>query len=131
MASLIQLPQFTDERGSLTVLDNIEEMIPFKVKRIFFINAALDIIRGGHRHHSTRQAVICINGYCTVSNHDGEKKESFYLNSSSLCLFLETFDWHEMHDFSKDAILLVLASESFYPEDYIYEPYKEVVNDSL
>ncbi|GEM_PF-1839572 len=29
-----------------------------------------------------------------------------------------------MHHFSKDAILMVLASEYFDPHDYIYEPYK-------
>jgi hypothetical protein len=32
-------------------------------------------------------------------------------------------DWHVMHAFSPDAILLVLASTPFEPLDYIYEPY--------
>lgn len=66
-----------------------------------------------------------------MSNNNGTKKDDFVLSNPNRCLVLETYDWHEMHSFSKDAILLVLASESFDPDDYIYEPYKEVVNDFL
>jgi dTDP-4-dehydrorhamnose 3,5-epimerase-like enzyme len=131
MAELIHLPKYEDERGSLTVLDDIEDLLPFKVKRIFFINASIDIVRGGHRHHTTRQAIICIKGKCTVTNNDGKRIEAFYLDTPNQCLLLETYDWHQMHNFSKDSVLLVLASENFDPDDYIYEPYKRVVNDPV
>lgn len=131
MAQIIPLPKYEDERGSLTVLDNIDELLPFKVKRIFFINASLDVVRGGHRHHTTRQAIICINGTCTVTNDNGTTTELFTLESSSQCLLLEASDWHQMHNFSKGAVLLVLASEPFNPDDYIYEPYKRLVNGSI
>ncbi|MEJ7779038.1 MAG: FdtA/QdtA family cupin domain-containing protein [Daejeonella sp.] len=126
MAKLVHLKTVYDERGSLTVLDRIDELIPFLVKRIFFINAFLDVVRGGHRHRNTKQAIICINGTCTVSNHDGKKQEDLVLDSPEKCLFLETYDWHIMHEFSSNAILLVLASESFDVSDYIYEPYPDV-----
>jgi hypothetical protein len=33
-------------------------------------------------------------------------------------------DYHSMHSFSKDAVLLVLASEYYDSNDYIYEPYR-------
>jgi dTDP-4-dehydrorhamnose 3,5-epimerase and related enzymes len=120
MAQLIDLKTFTDKRGNLTV---IEKVIPFDIKRIFYIYGVDDSVRGGHRHHKTRQAAICIQGSCAISNNTGLKKQEFLLNSPSKCLILEPEDWHTMHHFSENAILMVLASEHFDPEDYIYEPY--------
>ena len=47
MARLIDLKTFTDTRGNLTV---IEKVIPFDIKRIFYIYGVDDSRRGGHRH---------------------------------------------------------------------------------
>jgi hypothetical protein len=121
MAELIQLKTFSDKRGNLTV---IEEQIPFEVKRVFYIYGVDDSVRGGHRHKTTRQAAVCIHGSCIVSNNDGNKIEDFLLDHPSKCLLLETFDWHTMHHFTPDAVLLVFASTKFDAADYIYEDYK-------
>ena len=40
-------------------------------------------------------------------------------------MILESKDWHNMYDFTEDAILMVLASEFFDEKDYIFEPYKK------
>ncbi|SFV27494.1 sugar 3,4-ketoisomerase [Thermoflavifilum thermophilum] len=120
MAYLIHLTTHSDKRGNLTV---IEDEIPFDIKRIFYIYGVDDSMRGGHRHKTTVQAAICIHGSCIVSNDDGEKQEDFLLDHPSKCLILETKDWHVMHHFTPDAVLLVLASTKFDPSDYIYEPY--------
>ena len=121
MAHIISLKTFSEKRGNLTV---IEKEIPFRIKRIFYIYGVDDSVRGGHRHHTTVQAAICIHGSCIVSNNDGEKKEDFVLDHTGKCLILETKDWHTMHHFTPDAVLLVLASTSFDPADYIFEAYK-------
>lgn len=121
MAYLINLKTHSDKRGNLTV---IEEQIPFDVKRVFYIYGVDDSVRGGHRHKTTVQAAICIHGNCIVSNNDGEKHEDFLLNHPSKCLILETKDWHTMHHFTPDAVLLVFASTKFDPADYIYEAYQ-------
>lgn len=120
MARLIDLKTFSDQRGNLTV---IEKVIPFEIKRIFYIYGVDDSLRGGHRHHRTIQAAICLKGSCVVSNNNGTQKEDFYLDQPSKCLIIEPDDWHTMHNFTKDAILMVLASEYFDSEDYIYEEY--------
>jgi len=120
MAELISLKTYTDKRGNLTV---IEKSIPFDIKRIFYIYGVDDSRRGGHRHHATVQAAICLKGACSIYNFDGEKKEDFRLDSPDKCLILQPKDWHEMYDFSPDAILMVLASEYFDANDYIYERY--------
>lgn len=123
MAEFMKLPTFIDGRGSLTVLDDIEKLLPFPLRRIFLINTVIDTSRGGHRHRKTRQAVVCIQGECVVSNDNGEKKEDFLLNSPDKCLILEAEDWHVMHSFKPNTALLVFASETFDPNDYIYELY--------
>lgn len=120
MAYQICLKTFTDARGNLTV---IEKVIPFDVKRIFYIYGVDDSVRGGHRHHKTIQAAICIQGSCIIMNNDGVNGEEFVLDSPEKCLILEPKDWHQMKNFTKDAILMVLASEYFDAADYIYENY--------
>lgn len=101
MAQLINLKTFTDARGNLTV---IEKVIPFDIKRIFYIYGVDESVRGGHRHHKTIQAAICLQGSCTIENDDGTRKDRFVLDSPDKCLVLMPKDWHEMMNFSKDAI---------------------------
>ncbi|KAF0242753.1 MAG: FdtA/QdtA family cupin domain-containing protein [Leadbetterella sp.] len=123
MAYIINLVNFKDSRGELSVLDNVDKLLPFVIKRVFYIYKVDESIRGGHRHHKTVQAAICISGKCAVLNDDGDKVEEFQLDSPTKCLILETKDWHKMYKFSEDAILLVFASTIFDASDYIYEPY--------
>lgn len=120
MAQLIDLKTFTDTRGNLTV---IEKVIPFDIKRVFYIYGVDDSRRGGHRHIKTIQAAVCIRGACKIFSDDGVTQEEYILDNPSKCLLLETNDWHEMYDFTPDAILMVLASEYFDAADYIFDPY--------
>lgn len=120
MAYLIDLETHTDKRGNLTV---IERVLPFDIKRIFYIYGVDESIRGGHRHHTTVQAAICIHGRCTIMSTDGKKDDEFILDKPSKCVILKPEDWHKMYDFSEDAILMVLASEYYDEKDYIFEPY--------
>lgn len=105
------------------MLTVIENEISFSIKRVFFIYNVDDSIRGGHRHHKTIQAAICVKGSCLIKCDDGIIKSEFNLDSPSKCLLINPIDWHTMHDFSEDCVLLVLASEYFDINDYIYETY--------
>ena len=120
MAYFVDLKTYIDKRGNLTV---IEKVLPFNIKRIFYIYGVDRSVRGGHRHHKTIQAAICIKGRCKIKNNDGKTTDVFKLNNPSQCLILEEKDWHEMYEFSKNAILMVLASENFDEHDYIFEKY--------
>jgi hypothetical protein len=122
MAHIIDLQTYTDNRGNLTV---IEKVIPFDIRRIFYIYGVDDSRRGGHRHHKTVQAAICLRGSCKIYNNNGQEERTFILNEPSKCLILETTDWHEMFEFSPDAILMVLASQNYDPADYIFQPYNK------
>lgn len=120
MPQLIRLNTFPSDAGNLTVFENI---IPGTIKRVFYIYGTTEQQRGGHRHHKSWNALICLNGSCRVYSNDAVKEEYFFLNDPSQCLILEPKDWHIMDAFSKDAILLVLSNEYYDQADYIDEPY--------
>lgn len=121
MPELYTIPTFSDTKGDLSVLDKV---LPFKIKRVFYIyNVDENIVRGGHRHHKTIQALICIKGSCIIHTNNGSLVEDFALSEPNKCLIVNREDWHTMHTFSEDAILLVLASEHYDVNDYIDEAY--------
>jgi dTDP-4-dehydrorhamnose 3,5-epimerase-like enzyme len=119
MAHIINLPTFEDERGKLTV---VEELLPFKIRRLYYIYDAVSK-RGGHRHKKTMQALITLGGSCDIYVNNGKKEEVVVLNSPKKCLILEPRDWHTMDNFSKGTVLLVLSSEYYNVHDYIDEKY--------
>lgn len=121
MAYLINLKTFSDNRGNLTVIEDKE--LPFKIKRVFYIYGVDNSVRGGHRHKTTVQALVVLQGSCEVYNNNSNDEQRFVLNHPSQCLILEPQDWHNMYNFSKDCILQVFASEYFSESDYIWEPY--------
>jgi len=120
MAYLIDLPTFEDIRGNLTV---IEKILPFEIKRSYFIyNVSQE--RGGHRHKKTTQAFICVGGSCEIYINNGTKENKIILDRPNKCLIVEAEDWHTMDKFSSGSTLLVLASEYYARDDYIDEAYK-------
>jgi dTDP-4-dehydrorhamnose 3,5-epimerase-like enzyme len=120
MANIIDLETYTDNRGNLTV---IQDIFPFKIERVFYIYGVDSSVRGGHKHHKTIQAAVCIQGECKIYSNNGKEERIFHLDKPSKCVLLEPQDWHKMYDFSENAILMVLASEKFDPNDYIFEAY--------
>lgn len=118
MARLINLKTFTDTRGSLTV---IERVIPFEIKRIFYVNGP-DQFKNGRKR--MKQAVICLKGNCLIANHTGTEDQHFVLNSADQCLLLAPEDRYDMLEIADDSILMVLASEPFEVPERVREPYQ-------
>ncbi len=46
-------------------------------------------------------------------------REEVILSLPTQGLYIEALTWREMHDFSEDCVLLVLASEHYDERDYI------------
>ena len=118
MAKIIKIPTFSDGSGNLSV---IERVVNFSFKRVYFIYNSDGSQRGGHRHKITRQLLVCIQGSCDIFCQNRLKEVTFSLDSPEKCLLLEAEDWHTMSNFSKYCILLVIASEHYDKDDYIYE----------
>lgn len=116
----IELPHFRDSRGALTVM---QDVLPFPVKRFFWITGADECLRGGHRHHRTRQFLVALQGRVTIHMDNGFLKDDVLLDHPNIGLLVEPHDWHTMK-FDEGAVLLVFASEPYDRDDYIDTPYE-------
>jgi dTDP-4-dehydrorhamnose 3,5-epimerase len=50
---------------------------------------------------------------------DGRTREEYCLDSPTKGLLINSMTWREMHDFSKDCVLVVFANEFYNEADYI------------
>ena len=121
MARFITLRSFTDDRGSLSVIEGGE--IPFQIKRVFYIYELNQSTRAGHRHKSTWLALICVQGSCKVHVNNGIEISNYTINRPNNGLILDPADWHLLYDFGPQTILLVFASEEFHKDEYIFDKY--------
>lgn len=120
--SLVQFFEFPlrgDERGSLVAIEESKDL-PFSFKRAYYIFGTKEgVARGFHAHRELIQFAICVSGSCKMLLDDGEEKATVDLNSPSKGVLIDKMVWHEMHDFSHDCVMLVLASDIYDEADYI------------
>jgi len=122
---LLEFKTFGDERGSLISLES-KKNVPFEIKRIYYIfDTKKDVVRGKHAHKNLQQILIAVKGSCKVLLDNKKEKQVFELNNPAQGLYIKNNVWREMFDFSSDCVLMVLASEIYIKEDYIFD-YEEI-----
>lgn len=124
---LLKVKSFEDERGLLVPLES-KKNIPFEIKRTYFLtNLKGNHSRGFHAHKELRQLAFCLRGSCRFVMDDGNSRQELLISNPSIGVIIDPMIWHEMHNFSDDCVLLVLASDYFHEEDYIrdYNIFKE------
>lgn len=130
---MVSLKSIGDDRGQLVVLETGRE-IPFDLKRIYYIfNTEQGVSRGYHAHKQLQQLAVCVSGKCRMILDNGKTREEYWLDSPTKGLLINNMIWREMHDFSKDCVLAVFASELYNETDYIrdYDHFlKEIHCDS-
>ena len=117
----IEFQKHGDDRGQLVALEiGKEHNVPFDIKRIYYIyHTEIGVSRGFHAHKQLRQVAICVSGSCRMVLDDGHDRESVTMQCPTKGLLIRDMIWREMHDFSDDCVLLVLASEHYDESDYI------------
>lgn len=126
-ARLYELPVIQDSRGSLSFAE-YEETLPFLPRRYFIVfSVGEGETRGGHAHRTVHQLLACVKGSCVVSLDDGKMHHDVSLDRPELALYLPPGIWATQHDFSRDAVLIVLASEVYDPGEYIKD-YEEFLS---
>lgn len=126
---IIKLPKIMDPtRGNLTVVEQLKE-VPFEIKRVYWTyDVPSGESRGGHAHKQLKQLIVAMSGSFIVNLDDGHGgKEAFHLNHPWEGLLVDTEVWRTLDDFSTGAVCMVLASELYDEEDYIYD-YDEFVD---
>nr|WP_295084335.1 WxcM-like domain-containing protein [uncultured Roseateles sp.] len=124
-ASLVQLPQAVDMRGSLCV-GEIGKQLPFTPLRFFMVyDVPSREVRGEHAHKLCHQFLVCVKGSLSVVLDDGERRDELLLDNPRLGLHIPPMVWGIQYRFSADAVLLVLASDPYDAQDYIrsYDDY--------
>lgn len=115
-----------DQRGSLIALEGNHD-IPFDIKRVYYIfGTEKSVIRGKHAHKKLEQVIFCPSGSCDFILDDGKNREKVSLTRPDEGLYIKNNLWREFTNFSKDCVVMVLASEPYTESDYIRD-YDEFV----
>lgn len=119
LVNWVNLPAHGDARGSLVAIE-APSTVPFEIKRVYYIFDTLsEVSRGYHAHHDLKQLMVCVTGRCRITLDNGTAREDAVLDNPCRAVLIEGLVWREMHDFSADCVLLVLASEPYHEGDYI------------
>lgn len=130
---LVPLQVYGDSRGSLIALED-HRNVPFDIRRIYYLFGTLEgVSRGFHAHKALRQMAIAVRGSCQFLLDDGREKHTLTLADPTVGLMLEPMVWHEMHQFSEDCVLIVLADEHYDESDYIrnYDDFLKQIKESV
>ncbi len=117
--TLCRLPRVTDLRGMLSY-GEVNKEIPFKIERYFLVYGVPSRdVRGEHAHRQLHQFLVCVNGSCHLVADDGVARQEFTLDDPCLGIHVPPLVWSVQYKHSKDAVLLVFASDRYDPADYI------------
>ena len=118
---LIDFPKIHDPRGNLSVAEQ-QKNVPFDIARVYW---TYDIPgggrRGGHAHKTCEEVIIAVSGSFDVTLDNGHEQRTYHLNHPYQGLYVGTGVWRTLEDFSSGAVCLVLASELFDEDEYLYE----------
>lgn len=114
----IDVNEFCDERGCLYPIEGFDD-VPFEIKRVFWIkNVPEKAERANHGHEKTQQVIFCLSGRFEVwitgygfFSLSGVHPRGVYIPPGYVIT---------LRNFTPDAVCLVLASEHYYLEDFMY-----------
>lgn len=124
-AALIPVRTFGDMRGNLAAAEFPKDL-PFVPQRFFTVfDVPSREVRGEHAHKTLEQFLVCLRGACSVILDNGTERTEVLLDSVAVGLHIRPMIWATQYLYSPDAMLLVLASAPYDPDDYIrnYDDY--------
>jgi len=127
---IIDLPKFEDLRGNLSFIEE-NKHIPFRIARTYWVyDVPGGEVRGGHAFKTQHEFIVALSGSFDVLLDDGTEKRNYHLNRSYYGLYVPDLIWRSMENFSTNSLCLVLASETFNPEEYVRD-YDEFLSRKL
>lgn len=131
MYKLLNFTVHGNYEGKLVALEKGDDF-PFEIKRVYYIwDTQNKVVRGKHAHRKLEQVIICVSGSCEFVLDNGKEKKTVVLDNPTEGLYIKHNIWREFSNFSKDCVVVVLASEHYDESDYIrdYQQFlKEVRN---
>ena len=118
-ASLVRMHSIYEKRGHLTV-GEIGKGMPFVPRRFFVISDVPDeSIRGEHAHRALDQLLVCLAGSVVAEVSDGASRRAVSLDCPHVGLHIPPMVWGAQHHYTREAVLMVLASAEYDAADYI------------
>jgi acetyltransferase-like isoleucine patch superfamily enzyme/dTDP-4-dehydrorhamnose 3,5-epimerase-like enzyme len=112
--------EVVDLRGSLTAAEMPDSAIPFAPRRWFMVyDVPSREIRGEHAHRVCEQFLICVSGRVSVAVDDGRNRREVVLDRPTMGVYVPPMVWASEYRYEENAVLLVLASHPYDPDDYI------------
>lgn len=116
---LVELRTVYDHRGSICFCEQGVD-IEFPIRRVYWTyDVPSRASRAGHAHRQLRQLYVAVSGSFQVHLDDGVSQKVITLSHPNEGLLMVPGVWRELHGFSSNACLMVLASDLFDEADYI------------
>lgn len=118
--SELTVAQFVDERGVLKPIEFSD--LPFFPQRIFTVQGVpVGTVRGRHGHRTCWQFLVALTGAIEVTIYSGSNLQTILLESGGPGLIIPPGVIAEQCYIKTDSTLLVLASDAYDPDDYLYK----------
>ncbi len=119
-----------DSRGYKLTPIEFKDIIPFEVKRAYYI---IDFVPGSgtgqHCHKTEEEVFVQVKGSSAAIIDRGKGLEEIKLSGPSEAVYVPNFVWHGFKDATSDCVILAFSSTNYSPsrEDYIedYEEFKK------
>jgi dTDP-4-dehydrorhamnose 3,5-epimerase-like enzyme len=125
----IAVPGAADQRGRVNFLE-LGKGLHFQPKRLFWLHhMAPGQWRGRHGHRESELVLVTVNGSCRAHLDDGAVAETVVLDDPARALYIGTWVWHELTDFTPGTAVVVIASALYDEAEYLrdYEVFKREV----
>src|ERR1700733_15274951 len=115
---LIELPRHARTDGEIAVAE-AGAQVPFKIARMFTLQAPLGAVRGEHAHRRCSQFMLCVSGAVDIACADGREERVFSLDRSNLALLVPPTIWNTVTVRKDNSVLAVLCDRPYEAHDYI------------
>ncbi|MBB3801952.1 dTDP-4-dehydrorhamnose 3,5-epimerase-like enzyme [Xanthomonas arboricola] len=119
----IQLHTHGDDRGLLVSLEQ-QRNVPFEIRRVYYLfGTRSGVHRGQHAHRQLNQLAVALHGSVRIllDEGKGDGPTEVVLDDPAQGLLLGRMVWRDLHHFSPDCVLMVLADQFYDPGDYILD----------
>ena len=129
LCPIIEFKELGDARGKMVVVES-GQSIPFDIQRVFYIyDTDHKVIRGQHANRESDFVIINVAGKSKVRITDSREEMVVMLDRPMIGVYIPKMLWKDMYDFSRDSVLLVLASTHYDGSEYIrdYGEYEKLM----
>lgn len=115
---IVELPRIFDPRGSLTFVEN-NNQVPFEIARCYWTyDIPSNEERGGHSHYQQWELLVAVAGCFNVNVYQGSEWQTFTLDRPYRGLLIPAGWWRTLDNFASGSVCLVMASGKYDEADY-------------